>query len=488
MDAEIGHVIDGRYRLLRRLGSGGFGQVWAAEDRVLGVQVALKEVRLTGALPEERAELLARAAREARHAAKLRHHPNIVAVHDVVDVSGVPWIVMRLADGHSLADELTRTGPLPESKLLAVARALLQALAAAHEVSIIHRDIKPANVMLTVHGEVLLTDFGIAVGPADTRLTPANLIIGTPGYTAPERWQGAPPSSASDLYSLGVTLYEAAEGELPYPRENPVAALSQQPRSPQRAGCLTPLLSLLLQLDPAARPTAAEALADINKLPDRRTGPPEQHDQTGHAHGAARVSLERKEIVGQIMGHYARWSAFSGLAVGALSLFYVGNGPIFFGIQTGDAGSNRGLAWMLIFVTVSIIGLLIGLNDGMREIADEIVINRDGFSVTRHDLGKKATFTIKWTAVERISVTGPPSMPPHWDKKTEVRVWFRESSQPTANWLAKHRIKQHPDGSYKVYDIHHQPHIPPERLIQPLHRFANALYEDPDQAPDPGTT
>ncbi|MCZ0980632.1 protein kinase [Streptomyces diastatochromogenes] len=108
----------------------------------------------------------------------------------------------------------------PEATARTVATALLRALGSAQEAGIFHRDVKPANVMLTPRGDVLLTDFGIAVDHADTRLTPTNLVIGTPGYTAPERWQGVPPSGASDLYSLGVTLYEAVEGDLPSPRES----------------------------------------------------------------------------------------------------------------------------------------------------------------------------------------------------------------------------------------------------------------------------
>lgn len=104
---------------------------------------------------------------------------------------------MQLVEGHSLADELKANGPLSEARARPVAQALLKALQFAHEASIVHRDVKPANVMLTPHGDVLLTDFGIAVDHTDTRLTPTSFVIGTPGYTAPERWHGAPPSGPS---------------------------------------------------------------------------------------------------------------------------------------------------------------------------------------------------------------------------------------------------------------------------------------------------
>ncbi|WP_051837140.1 serine/threonine-protein kinase [Streptomyces sp. NRRL WC-3742] len=231
--------------------------MWAAEDAVLGVRVAIKEVRLGHASPEERKGLLARASREARHAARLRSHPNVVTVHDVVEVDGAPWIVMELVEGHSLAEELAANGALGEGRAVVVAESLLRPLEAAHGAGIIHRDIKPANVMLSDQGEVLLADFGIAVEHGDSRLTASHLVIGTPGYAAPERWQGRPPSGASDLLSLGVSLYEAVEGEPPYPRENPVAALTQAPRRTRRAGRLEPLLAALPATNPEARPSVA---------------------------------------------------------------------------------------------------------------------------------------------------------------------------------------------------------------------------------------
>ncbi|MFE2877750.1 protein kinase [Streptomyces roseus] len=256
--------------MTRPLGAGGFGEVWEAHDPVLDVDVAMKMVRLSSVPDEARAELLARAAREARNAARLRDHPHIVTVHDVVEVDDAPWIVMQLVDGGSLADELRANGPLTLRRTLDVAEALLSALGAAHDAGIMHRDVKPANVMLGENGDVLLTDFGIAVAHTDPRLTRTTMVIGSPAYMAPERWQGAPNDGRSDLFSLGVTLYEAVEGVPPFPSDNLTAALTETPRAPRRAGPLTSLLIGLLARDPADRPTVPQALAMLGRA--RRTG------------------------------------------------------------------------------------------------------------------------------------------------------------------------------------------------------------------------
>ncbi|AZM87164.1 MULTISPECIES: protein kinase domain-containing protein [Streptomyces] len=300
--AHPGTVIGGRYRLIRPLGAGGFGEVWEAHDPVLDVDVAIKMVRLRSVPDEARAELLARAARESRNAARLRDHPHIITVHDVVEVDDAPWIVMQLVDGGSLADELRANGPLTLRRTLDVAGALLSALGAAHEAGIMHRDVKPANVMLGGNGDVLLTDFGIAVAHTDPRLTRTTMVIGSPAYMAPERWQGAPNDGRSDLFSLGVTLYEAVEGVPPFPSDNLTAALTQTPRAPQRAGPLTPLLIGLLARDPADRPTVPQALAMLGRArrtaarptEGRRSGAPTAPPTTDERrHGAHDASVRR---------------------------------------------------------------------------------------------------------------------------------------------------------------------------------------------------
>ncbi|MFD7740729.1 serine/threonine-protein kinase [Streptomyces sp. MJM8645] len=305
VETRPGTVIGGRYTLTRPLGAGGFGQVWQAHDPVLGVDVAVKQVRLDGALPDKaRAELLARAAREARHAARLRDHPHIVTVYDVVEVDEgpwrVPWIVMQWVDGHSLAEELKRDGPLDPERAARVAEALLGALDAAHRAGVVHRDVKPANVLLAADGSVLLADFGIAVAQTDPRLTPTTLVIGSPGYMAPERWQGADSDGRADLFSLGVTLYEALEGVLPFRPENPIAALTEEPRPTERAGALAPLLLALLEKDPARRPTvdaARKLLSPPSRPPERKTKSWEQAPPGGVRDGHQQTGWDRGDLL-----------------------------------------------------------------------------------------------------------------------------------------------------------------------------------------------
>ena len=264
--SEVGQVVAGRYRLLRVLGAGGMGRVWQARDTALEVDVAVKEVHLEpGIAAPERAQLLSRAQREARNAAQLRDHPNVVAVYDVVIEDGHPWIVMRLIHGTSLAELLARHGALPADLAVQVARSLLEALSAAHKVGIVHRDVKPANVLLTEDGRVLLTDFGIAKRSGDTAMTGTGWFIGSIEYMAPERMRGEQDQPAGDLFSLGATLYHVVTGHSPFRRESPAASMSAvltgAPQAPAPGLPLTGLIMALLAKNPAERPSAAQAVA-----------------------------------------------------------------------------------------------------------------------------------------------------------------------------------------------------------------------------------
>lgn len=281
-----GRVVGGRYRLVGELGSGGFGRVWRAHDEVLDVDVAVKEVFLPpSASGAERAERSMRAAREARNSAKLRGHPNVVGVLDVLTVEDTPWIVMQLVEGGSLQERLTAGGALPVSEAAGVAVAVLRALEAAGKAGITHRDVKPANIMLASDGQVLLADFGIAVHDADTTLTATGMFIGSLEYTAPERAHGQAATPASDLFSLGATLYQAVEGVSPFHRDSPTATLKallfDEPPAPQRAGSLGSLLMSLLQKEPEHRPTVAEARRAVEGLLSGATEPARRFVETG---------------------------------------------------------------------------------------------------------------------------------------------------------------------------------------------------------------
>ncbi|WP_433252973.1 serine/threonine-protein kinase [Streptosporangium sp. CA-135522] len=263
-------VLAGRYRAVERLGAGGMGVVWRAQDELLHREVAIKEVKLDPTLPEgQRAEMRERTLREARAAARLTH-PSIVAVHDVIAQDGRPWIVMDLIRGRSLAQAIRQDGPLPPRRVAAIGLAVLDALSLAHSRGIMHRDVKPANIMLSHDGAVLLTDFGIATLEGDVQLTSPNALVGSPGYMAPERLRGTGDGPAADLWSLGVTLYAAVEGQSPFQRGVPVATLgavlTEQVPRPSRADDLTPVLLAILTKDARERPGEAVIRTALHRV------------------------------------------------------------------------------------------------------------------------------------------------------------------------------------------------------------------------------
>ncbi|SNX63449.1 serine/threonine protein kinase [Streptomyces sp. TLI_55] len=274
--SPMGRLIGGRYRLVERIGSGGMGTVWRALDELVGREVAVKQPRLPGD-PEDEAHQRAshRLYREARAAARV-DHPAAVSIHDVVVEDGLPWIVMELVRGESL-DEALRRGPVAPAEAARIGFAVLGALRSAHSVGIVHRDVKPANVLLGTHGRVVLTDFGIAHVQGEESLTVSGEFIGSLDFVAPERMSGKGAGPASDLWSLGVLLYAAVEGEAPFRRttvESTLAAvLSHDPPEPGRAGPLGPLITRLLAKDPERRPDAEEAAKVLEAAADGRPVP-----------------------------------------------------------------------------------------------------------------------------------------------------------------------------------------------------------------------
>ncbi|WP_051838724.1 WD40 repeat domain-containing serine/threonine protein kinase [Streptomyces sp. NRRL WC-3742] len=257
------HIGGGRYVLEREVAKGGMGRIWEARDTLLGRTVAIKEVSLESVAPAHREEFLSRAAGEGRKAAALADHPNVVTVHDVVVEHGMPWTVMQFVRGRTLAEALAG-GPMGVEEAAVLAAQLLSALGFAHGAGIVHRDVKPLNIMINdADGRTLLTDFGIAKDVAETGLTETGVVIGSAPYLAPERRDGV-DTPAGDLFSLGVALFEAVEGHSPFARPTwtgTVLAVAVEPLPPMvRAGRLAPLISALTEKDPAARPTAAQAL------------------------------------------------------------------------------------------------------------------------------------------------------------------------------------------------------------------------------------
>ncbi|MGH3566813.1 MAG: protein kinase domain-containing protein [Pseudonocardia sp.] len=319
-------LIGDRYRLHEQVGSGGMGVVWRATDELLNRQVAIKRIRLDGNPGElTRQRLL----REARIAAQL-HHPHIVSIFDAITVDDEPWLVLEYLPSESLS-EVIRRGPLAPRQVAGIGAQLADALAAAHAAGVVHRDVKPSNVLVSRTGEVKLTDFGISHATGDVTLTSTGLLTGTPAYLAPEVCRGAQTEAASDVYSLGATLYTAVEGVPPFDDENDnvlylvrlIAAGNVPP--PRRAGPLTPVLLRLLDSDPAARPNAIAARELLRQVTDGPGVAPRMGDEpsAGPSHRGSftpqvrpRSPRRRRLVAGAVAGVLAIATAIVIVAVG----------------------------------------------------------------------------------------------------------------------------------------------------------------------------
>ncbi|KJY43634.1 serine/threonine protein phosphatase [Streptomyces sp. NRRL B-1568] len=292
----IGKVLGGRYRVTAVIGRGGMGVVARAVDELLNREVAVKVLRaFTDATTPELLDLRTRMQREAQAAARIRHS-GVVTVHDVTEEQGLPVIVMELVDGPSLDDVLAERGTLEPHEAAAIGAKLMDALDAAHRVGVLHRDVKPGNVLLE-HGErsemgvppaggwgrVVLTDFGIASMEASgdeamAKLTQSGQLVGSLDYLPPERAQGREPGPASDIWSLGMTLYAAVEGTSPFRRTSvwsTLSAIVTEPLpAPRRSGPLTPVLQALMAKEPEHRPTADQARAMLEQVAEGRAPAP----------------------------------------------------------------------------------------------------------------------------------------------------------------------------------------------------------------------
>jgi serine/threonine protein kinase len=260
---------DDRYRLIKQIGSGGMAEVYLAYDEVLEREVAFKVLDRKHA---ENKEAVERFRREARSAASLSHDPNIVSIHDRGHTEdGTYYIVMEHMEGGTLEDLIEREGPLSPQRTTEVALQVARALSAAHEKGVIHRDVKPQNILLSKTGEAKVADFGIARAASATTMTQAGSVMGTVYYISPEQALGENATPRSDLYSLGVVLYEMLTGELPYDAETPVgvvmkhvSGLSRSAReaNPEVPEDLDAIVARLLARDPEERYPDAAILAE----------------------------------------------------------------------------------------------------------------------------------------------------------------------------------------------------------------------------------
>lgn len=277
------YLLAGRYRLDSKLGGGGMGAVWLASDTLLSRKVAVKQATSTADLsPEAAREIRERAMREGRMAAQL-NNPHAIAMHDVALDAGEPWLIMEYLPARSLAMALNIAEALPPDEVIQIGAQIADALVAAHAAGIVHRDIKPGNILVADRGGALgmvkISDFGISRAKTDTHEENSAVITGTPAYFAPEVARGGDPTEASDVFSLGATLYTATEGQPPFGIDADSIALLHRVAGgriipPRKSGPMTATLLHMLEPDPARRPTMEEVRARFVTLAVGKNGNP----------------------------------------------------------------------------------------------------------------------------------------------------------------------------------------------------------------------
>jgi serine/threonine protein kinase len=313
-------LVTRRYRVERPLGHGAMSTVDLALDVELDRKVALK--RLAENLSRDE-DLRARFQREARLAAKLAH-PNVVRVYDVgEDDEGRPFIAMEYVDGETLAELVTRRGPLPPKEVAELGIQACRGLAAAHDAGLVHRDVKPQNLLLRSDGVLKLGDFGVAVGLEGTRLTMAGTVLGTAAYLAPEQARGEEVTAAADVYGLGAVLYELLTGR---PPRNPatLAELTHTDAIPTPQDAppdLARIVMRCLATEPSDRPaSAAEVARELAAtIPEPQTLPLSGHPSLRATEIKAPVSSTRRRPRTALLLAIAAAIAVAGGAIAALT-------------------------------------------------------------------------------------------------------------------------------------------------------------------------
>ncbi len=286
----IGEVLVNRYEILEKIGDGGMALVYSAKDHLLNRVVAVKVLRDQFAHDEQFVE---RFRREARSAASLSH-PNIVNIYDVGETGLNHFIVMEYVQGNNLHDLIRKQGQFSQGFIVNVGKQIAMGLAHAHYHGIIHRDIKPHNILITEEGRVKVTDFGIAQAMSATNLTQTGMVLGSVHYFSPEQARGVNVQASSDLYSLGIVLYEMITGQQPFRADSAIAiALKQIQESPAPLrnfasdldGELEDLIFRLLAKEPQKRPASAEEVVRIFQRIERRL------EAEGEEHGEQTMPL-----------------------------------------------------------------------------------------------------------------------------------------------------------------------------------------------------
>lgn len=271
--SDEGRLVAGRYRVQRRIGSGAMGVVWECVDERLHRTVAVKQLLLQPGLdPGEAEEARQRAMREGRIAARLQHS-NAISVYDVAEDEGQPVLVMEYLPSTSLAAMMSDHGPLPPREVARIGAEVASALGAAHAAGVVHRDIKPGNILLGDNGQVKITDFGISRAQGDVQVTKTGMLAGTPAYLSPDVAMGQEPTPASDVFSLGATLYAAIEGHPPFGlNENTLALLhavaAGKIEPPQQAGPMAQPLMAMMAARVQDRPDMAQVREMLQAVAD----------------------------------------------------------------------------------------------------------------------------------------------------------------------------------------------------------------------------
>ncbi|MFI6689057.1 serine/threonine-protein kinase [Streptomyces sp. NPDC050485] len=484
---EPGVVLSGRYRLERRLGRGGMGEVWTARDRELHRTVAIKIV-LAGMDTDP--GLIARLRREARTAGALQH-PGITVVHDVGEHEGRPYFVMELLEGQDFAALLEEhPGGLPVDLTVKLMAQVAEALDHAHRRGVVHRDLKPANLMRLSGDKVKVCDFGIA-RYADasahrlTPITPAGGVLGTPPFMAPEQWRGEPADAATDLYAFGVTLHVLLAGTPPFPGPTQAAFVHQHLNTPPpHLGDLRPdipaeltgLVQQLLAKKPTDRTASAlqvrDALLDLfshhpSTTDGRRTHaqPPQPLSPDLQRHtppsSTTTISVPRRDLA---------WQAFLLGSAVIIGLFlFLGVMGWALGAAIGSGSGPLDATKILKFVGWgAALGIPIGVVNAVLNKPVILTLDSEGLTVAE---GTKQ-WSVRWDSLERIAIAGKGS-------KAALVVWFHPSHRPAATWIAENHIQARSDDSYAIY---RRPatdfaRVRVERLRDVLPLYAGHLYD-----------
>src|SRR5882757_766274 len=345
----IGTVLSGRYRLEAKIGSGGMSTVYLARDTTLDRPVAVKVMHRE---MSEQADQLERFRQEARAVAKLSH-PNVVSVIDAGEDGGYPYIVFEYVEGETLKARINRIGPLDVQEALAYAIEIARGLTVAHARKMVHRDIKPQNILIDAEGRAKLTDFGISRQLEQDGMTATGRVLGTTDYVAPEQAMGRRTDQRSDIYALGVVLYEMLTGEVPFAADSQVGvAMKHVNEELPDVQALRPELSAAsaLVVERATAKDPEKRYADIGEMiDDLSTALEVEAARAGSTTGEATSVLEAVPPAQRKLSSRARWS-WAAIAVlllvaaGALAatqLISSGDTPIVGKNQSGDGGGNK---------------------------------------------------------------------------------------------------------------------------------------------------